>query len=184
IRDYCHAHEMRAVALRYFNAAGADHKGRFGERHDPETHLIPLVLETAMGKRDLFTILGGDYPTPDGTCIRDFIHVTDIADAHLKALTLLPESPGHDAFNLGNKEGISVREIITTIERITGRPVPVRVAPRRPGDPPALVGDPTRAENSLGWKPRHSDLETIITTAWSWMRQLSEKNLPDSTTPI
>ncbi len=168
--DFGKAYGMRAVALRYFNAAGADPEGEVGEVHDPETHLIPLVLDAAMGRREYIEIYGTDYDTPDGTCIRDYIHVTDLADAHVRALRMNDRPPGMTACNLGTGKGHSVREVIGTAERITGLKVPVREGARRPGDPPALVSAPGRAQDELGWIPRYSDLATIIETAWNWHR--------------
>ncbi|MCB1589533.1 MAG: UDP-glucose 4-epimerase GalE, partial [Xanthomonadales bacterium] len=163
------AHGLRSVSLRYFNAAGADPDCEIGEAHDPETHLVPLVLDAAAGKRPHVQIYGTDYDTPDGTCIRDYIHVSDLADAHLLALDRLAHSAaGMQAYNLGNGLGFSVREVIATAERVTGRPIPVLEGPRRPGDPPALVGDATRARAELGWQPQLADLDTIVDTAWRW----------------
>ena len=170
LRDYCAAYDMRAVALRYFNAAGADADAEIGEDHDPETHLIPLVLDAAAGKRPAITVLGDDYPTQDGTCIRDYIHVTDLADAHVKALNALDARPGFQAFNLGNGAGYSVKQVIDTARRVTGREIPVRIGPRRPGDPPVLVGDAGAAKAKLGWQPQYSRLDDIIDSAWRWMR--------------
>lgn len=166
------AHGLRSIALRYFNAAGADPDGEIGEAHDPETHLIPLVLEAAAGKRPHIQIFGTDYDTPDGSCIRDYIHVSDLADAHVQALRHLVDSaPGMQAFNLGNGTGFSVREVIAAAERVTGRSIPVVEGPRRPGDPPALVGDPTHARAELGWQPKLDELDTIVATAWEWHRK-------------
>lgn len=163
------AHGLRSIALRYFNAAGADPEGEIGEAHDPETHLIPLVLEAAAGARPHIQILGTDYDTADGTCIRDYIHVSDLADAHVMALERLAHSePGMQAYNLGNGQGFSVRQVIAAAERVTGRSIPVLEAARRPGDPPALVGDATRARRELGWQPQLAELDTIIATAWHW----------------
>ncbi len=164
-------HGLRSVVFRYFNAAGADPSGEIGEWHDPETRLIPLVLDAALGRRDAVLICGTDYPTPDGTCIRDYIHVSDIADAHVLGLEHLAASQPGDVFNLGNGAGFSVREVIATAERVTGRPIPQRVAPRRPGDPPALVGSSEKARRVLDWAPRLGGLETIIATAWRWHRR-------------
>jgi UDP-arabinose 4-epimerase len=155
------------VALRYFNACGADEDGECGELHDPETHLIPNALKAAAGEQRL-QLFGTDYPTPDGSCIRDYIHVSDLADAHVAALEYLAGGGQSQALNLGTGCGTSNLEIIAEVERVTGRRVPVDVAPRRPGDPPALLADPTRALSVLGWKARR-DLSTITTTAWNWM---------------
>ncbi len=163
------AHGLRSIALRYFNAAGADPDGELGEAHDPETHLIPLVLDAASGKRSHIEVYGDDYDTDDGTCIRDYIHVADLADAHVLALKRLEQSePGMRPYNLGNGQGHSVREVIAMVEKVTGLKVPVVIGPRRPGDPAKLVGDATLALNELGWKPKLADLETIIRTAWQW----------------
>ena len=168
MRDYASAYGLRGVALRYFNAAGADTDGDIGEDHDPETHLIPLVLQAASGRRPHITVFGDDYDTPDGTCIRDYIHVTDLADAHLRALDHLGANEGFDAFNLGNGNGFSVSEVIDAAERIVGREIPRLMGERRAGDPPRLVGDAARARSILGWNPRYDDLETILDTAWRW----------------
>ncbi|NOX44486.1 MAG: UDP-glucose 4-epimerase GalE [Caldiserica bacterium] len=169
LADYARAYGLRYVALRYFNAAGSDPGGMIGEWHDPEPHLIPIVLEAALGLRDHVEIFGTDYETPDGTCIRDFIHVVDLADAHVLALERLREGRAGTAYNLGTGTGHSVREVIETCRRVTGREIPVVEGPRRPGDPPALVADPTRARRELGWEPRFTSLEDIIATAWRWM---------------
>ncbi len=162
------AHGLKSVSLRYFNAAGSDPDGEIGEDHDPETHLIPLVLDAALGRRAAIDILGVDYPTPDGSCQRDFIHVTDLADAHVKALVYLEQGGATTAVNLGTGRGYSVREVIAGAERVTGRRVPRREMPRRAGDPAVLIADPSRAASVLGWIPIHSDLETILETAWNW----------------
>lgn len=168
IRDFGHAHGIRSVTLRYFNAAGADPGGELGEEHSPETHLVPLLIKAGLGHLPVVQIYGTDYNTPDGTPIRDYIHVSDLADAHVRALTYLLEQPDSFTCNLGTGRGYSVREIIAAIEAATGKSVPVRAAPRRSGDPPVLVADPTRATRRLGWTPRLSSLENIITTAWRW----------------
>ena len=170
LADSANAHGLRSVSLRYFNAAGADPEGEIGEAHDPETHLIPLVLEAAAGMRPRLTIHGTDYPTRDGTCVRDYVHVADLAYAHVLALRYLTRHSGAAAFNLGNGKGFTVREVITAAERVTGRKVPFREGPRRPGDPPALVGKAASARRNLGWKPRHADLGVIIGTAWRWLQ--------------
>ena len=169
LADYARAYGLRYVALRYFNAAGSDPDGRIGEWHDPEPHLIPIVLEAALGLRDHVEIFGTDYDTPDGTCIRDFIHVVDLAEAHVLALERLREGRVGTAYNLGTGTGHSVREVIEACRRVTGREIPVVEGPRRPGDPPALVADPTKARRELGWEPRFTSLEEIIATAWRWM---------------
>ena len=162
------AHGLRHAALRYFNAAGADPDGELGEVHDPETHLLPLVIEAALGRRPPVGVFGRDYPTPDGTAIRDYVHVTDLADAHLAAVEYLEGGGASTAVNLGTGRGHSVREVIETIERVSGRPVPSHDAPRRPGDPPSLVADPRRAAGVLRWTPRFPDLQTIAEDAWRW----------------
>ncbi len=162
------AHGLQWMALRYFNAAGADPDGEIGEDHDPETHLIPLAIETALGRRRELQVMGTDYPTPDGTAIRDFVHVTDLADAHVRALRHLETANGSGALNLGTGRGHSVREVIAMVERVSGRKVNARNASRRPGDPPALVATPGRAKELLGWVPRWSSLETIVQTAYRW----------------
>ena len=165
---YAAASRMRYMALRYFNAAGADPLCEIGEAHEPETHLIPLVLRAALGTGDPVQIFGTDYPTPDGTAIRDYVHVSDLADAHVRALGDLAAGGDSAALNLGTGSGCSVREVIAAVERISGRTVPRREADRRPGDPPELVADPALARSRLGWQPRHSDLDTIIATALAW----------------
>jgi UDP-glucose-4-epimerase GalE len=165
---YGPAHEIRSVSLRYFNACGADPEGEIGEEHDPETHLIPLILDAALGKRAAIDVFGTDYPTPDGTAVRDYIHVQDLADAHVKALGYLFEGGETTQVNLGTGTGNSVTEVIDAVERVTGRTVPKRLVARRAGDPPELVADPTKANNLLGWKPKLSDIDSIIRTAWAW----------------
>ena len=162
------AHGLRWMALRYFNAAGADPDGEIGEDHDPETHLIPLAIETALGRRHELQVMGTDYPTPDGTAIRDFVHVTDLADAHVRALRHLEREGASGALNLGTGSGHSVREVIAMVERVSGRAVNARNAPRRAGDPPALVAAPGRARELLGWEPQWSSLESIVQTAYRW----------------
>jgi UDP-glucose 4-epimerase len=169
LRDYHRAHGIESVALRYFNAAGADPEGRLGEDHDPETHLIPLVLDAAEGRRDSLTVFGEDYPTPDGTCIRDYVHVTDLAEAHVLALLAMEQGDvGTRHYNLGNTAGSSVLEVIRAVEDVTGKKVPYVVGPRRPGDPPRLVGSAAKIEAELGWKPRFGDIRTIVETAHRW----------------
>jgi UDP-glucose-4-epimerase GalE len=166
--------ELKFVSLRYFNAAGADPDGDTGEMHDPETHLIPLVLQTAAGTRAYVDIYGKDYDTPDGTCIRDYIHVTDLADAHIKALDYLMNGGGSRAYNLGTETGYSVNEIIQNAIRITGRHINTQDAPRRPGDPPALVADSSRIKQDLNWCPGYSDLDSILLTSWNWLQQITD----------
>ena len=162
------AHGLRWISLRYFNAAGADPDGELGENHDPETHLIPLVLAVASGRLADISIFGTDYDTPDGTCIRDYIHVTDLAEAHLLALQALDSDKANTAYNLGTGSGYSVRQVIDMAAQITGRSIASTIAPRRAGDPPRLVAAADKARQALGWIPRYSDLETIIATAWRW----------------
>jgi UDP-arabinose 4-epimerase len=164
------AHGLDYVALRYFNAAGADPEAEIGEDHDPESHLIPLAIEAALGRGPALKIFGTDYPTPDGTAIRDYIHVTDLAAAHVAALDHLRRGGTSTALNLGTGTGHSVRDVIAAVERATGRPVPYETAPRRPGDPPVLVAAPACARQVLGWRPHRSDLGTIATTATCWHR--------------
>ena len=166
LRAYDRAYGLRSVSFRYFNAAGADENGLVGEIHSPETHLIPSAFEAIRGERPALEIYGDDYPTPDGTCIRDYIHVNDLAEAHVLGLEYL-EHGASTALNLGTGQGNSVNEVIATIERITGKQVPRRIAPRRAGDPPELVADPSRAEKMLDWKAKHS-LDQIVATAWKW----------------
>ncbi len=162
------AHGIWSVALRYFNAAGADPEGEIGEDHEPETHLIPLTIQAALGQAPELQIFGTDYDTVDGSAVRDYIHVTDLAAAHVCALEHLIAGNESTAVNLGTGEGYSVRQVIDTVERVTGRAVPMREAPRRAGDPPALVADPSQANALLGWRPQHSDLDTIVATAYQW----------------
>jgi UDP-glucose-4-epimerase GalE len=167
------AYGFTHAALRYFNAAGADPDGEIGEDHEPETHLIPLVLQAAMGRRGHIDILGTDYPTPDGTAIRDYIHVQDLAEAHVKALQHLLRGGESLELNLGTGAGHSVREVIAAAERVTGRRIPQREAARRPGDPPALVAEARRTRERLGWVPSMSSLDTILATAWAWHNRRS-----------
>ncbi|NPV93431.1 MAG: UDP-glucose 4-epimerase GalE [Firmicutes bacterium] len=171
LRWYEHIYGLRWISLRYFNAAGADPSGLIGEDHHPETHLIPLVLQTALGKRPVLQIYGDDYPTPDGTCLRDYIHVTDLSTAHVLALEALAAGSPSAVYNLGNGNGFSVREVIRVAEQVVGRPIPVEVAARRAGDPAVLVASSARIKAELNWRPRYNDLETIIRTAWAWHRQ-------------
>ena len=168
MQAYDHAYGLRFAALRYFNASGADPEGRIGESHAPETHLIPLVLQAALGTRGPVTVFGTDYDTPDGTCIRDYIHVLDLAQAHSLALARLREGGGSGFYNLGTESGYSVRQVIDIVERVSGRPVPVEFGPRRAGDPPRLVASAAKAKTELGWQPRYTDLAETIATAWAW----------------
>ncbi len=167
-RWYGEIHGLRWMALRYFNAAGADPDGEIGEDHDPESHLIPLVIGAAQGTRPPVKILGTDYATPDGTAVRDYIHVADLADAHLRALDRLGAGEASQAINLGTGSGHSVREVVDTVARVSGRQVPVVASPRRAGDPAELVAAPGRANQVLGWKAQHASLETIVQHAWAW----------------
>lgn len=168
LQDFSHAYDFRSVCLRYFNAAGADPEGNLGEDHNPETHLIPLVLQTALGQRESVSVFGTDYDTPDGTCIRDYIHVLDIAQAHILALKYLMDNGATDVFNLGNASGFSVKEVIETARKITGKEIKAEFGDRRPGDPPALVGSGAKAQKILGWQPAYSNLDDIISHAWQW----------------
>ncbi len=172
LQDYDTAYGLKSMCLRYFNATGADPDGAIGERHDPESHLIPLVLQAASGRRPQITVFGTDYDTPDGTCIRDYIHVNDLCDLHLLALRKLWQGGGSDAFNLGNGNGFSVKEVIETARRVTGQDISVIHGERRAGDPARLVADSKRAQRELGWKPRLADLAVIIEHAWRWERQV------------
>lgn len=169
LRDYGLAHGIQHVSLRYFNAAGSDPEGEIGEVHDPETHLIPIVLEVALGKRRELQVFGTDYDTPDGTAIRDYIHVTDLARAHVLALRALEVGRAGEAYNLGTGRGYTVREVVECCRRVTGREIRAVDAPRRAGDPAVLVADPSRAMRDLGWVPAVTALEPIVETAWRWM---------------
>ncbi len=170
LQDYDRAYGLRSIALRYFNAAGAHPDGSIGERHEPETHLIPLVLQVASGRRREIARFGSNFPTPDGSCIRDYVHVQDLCTAHLLALKKLGEGAASTAYNLGNGSGHSVNEVIAAARRVTGHPIPVRDDPPREGDPPVLVADARRARAELGWAPQYADIETIIAHAWQWER--------------
>ncbi|MBH5322436.1 UDP-glucose 4-epimerase GalE [Aurantiacibacter sediminis] len=170
LRDYRSAYGINFTALRYFNAAGCDPAGILGEEHDPETHLLPLILHAASGQRDAITIFGDDYDTRDGTCVRDYIHVEDLCSAHLLALERTAEGQsGH--FNLGNGNGTSVREAVDAAARVTGKDIPTRIGDRRPGDPPTLVADASHARETLGWKPQYEDIETMIKHTWDWQQE-------------
>lgn len=168
LADYAKAFDFRSVCLRYFNAAGADPEGLLGERHDPETHLIPLILQAASGRRENIQVFGRDYDTPDGTCIRDYIHIVDLCSAHLAALEYLVNGGESDRFNLGNGSGFSVQEVLDAVQKVSGKAVKVIDGPRREGDPARLVADSKRARSILNWKPVYTDLETIVSHAWQW----------------
>lgn len=168
LQDFDPAYDLKSVSFRYFNAAGADPTGNLGEDHEPETHLIPLVLMAAMGKRDSISIFGTDYPTDDGTCIRDYIHVTDLAEAHILGLEYLLKGGDSAIFNLGNGNGFSVKQVIDTARQVTGREIKVTLGDRRPGDPPILVGSSDKARNILGWEPKFPAMKEILTHAWQW----------------
>jgi len=168
LASYAHAYDLRSVSLRYFNAAGARPDGTLGEDHEPETHLIPLVLRVAAGRAPSIKVFGTDYPTPDGTCIRDYIHVEDLASAHILALKAMDEPGACKAYNLGTGTGYSVREIIDACERVTGKGIAVEEVERRPGDPAALFADNTLIRRELGWSPKYNDAESIVATAWQW----------------
>lgn len=174
LQDYDRAYGLRSVCLRYFNAAGAHPEGLIGERHEPETHLIPLLLQAASGRRESAQVFGRDYDTPDGTCIRDYIHVMDLCQAHLLALEYLEDADGCAVFNLGNGSGFSVLEVIAAVEKVSGRKVKVVDAPRREGDPARLVADAQLARKRLGWSPAYCDLEIIVEHAWKWERRLAQ----------
>jgi UDP-glucose 4-epimerase len=173
LADYDRAYGLKSVCLRYFNAAGADPEGQLGERHDPETHLIPLVLQAVSGRRSNIAVYGRDYDTPDGTCIRDYIHINDLCDAHALALNTLLNGADSQAYNLGNGNGFSVKEVIDTTGEVTGRPVNVVDAARRPGDSAQLVADSRLAREKLGWQPRYADLGTIVKHAWAWEQRVA-----------
>jgi UDP-glucose 4-epimerase len=168
LADFDQAHHLKSVCFRYFNAAGADPEGKTGEDHDPETHLIPLVLQTALGIRKSISIFGTDYPTPDGTCVRDYIHVSDLADAHVLGLEYLLKGGDSNVFNLGNGNGFSVREVIETARQVTGKDIEAVECDRRPGDPPSLVGSSEKAKRILGWNPKYVELSDIVSHAWQW----------------
>jgi UDP-glucose-4-epimerase GalE len=172
LEAYDRAYQFRYAALRYFNAAGADDSGEIGELHDPETHLIPLALRAAAGLGPELQVFGSDYPTPDGTCVRDYIHVNDLATAHVKALEYLASGKPSFAVNLGTGTGASVQEVIDEVHKVTGKQVPHKKVPRRPGDPPALVANPAKAQGLLNWKAQRG-LDSIVTTAWNWMQRQS-----------
>lgn len=168
IMDCCVAYGIKAVCLRYFNACGADREGDIGETHKPESHLIPLVLQVPLGQRKHITVFGEDYPTPDGTCVRDYVHVTDLSSAHILAIKYLEEGGKSDQFNLGSGKGYSVKEVIEAARRVTGHPIPAVVAPRRAGDPPSLVASSEKAETILKWKRQYLTIDDIIASAWKF----------------
>lgn len=171
LQDFDIAYNFKSVIFRYFNAAGADPQGRLGEDHNPETHLIPLVLQTALGTRDSISIFGTDYPTPDGTCIRDYIHVNDLAQAHVLGLEYLLKGGDSEVFNLGNGNGFSVKEVIDAARKNTAKEIKALECDRRPGDPPMLVGSGEKAKKILGWSPEYPDIDKIIAHAWQWHQQ-------------
>jgi UDP-glucose 4-epimerase len=168
LQDYDRAYGLKSTCLRYFNAAGADPDGELGERHHPESHLIPLILQAASGRRADIKVFGRDYATDDGTCVRDYIHINDLCSAHALALTRMQQRKTSAAYNLGNGKGFSVQQVIDTTMRVTGKTFTVTDAPRRAGDPAVLVADASLAQNELGWQPQYADLETIIAHAWRW----------------
>lgn len=171
MRWFDHAHGLKYVSLRYFNAAGAHESGEIGEDHTPESHLIPLVLQTALKQREFIAVFGEDYPTADGTCIRDYIHVTDLADAHIRAVQHLRAGNNSNIFNLGSGNGFSVREVIETAKRVTGLDIPVQMQARRAGDPAVLIASSGKAREVLGWQPQHDSLDKIIASAWNWHKE-------------
>jgi UDP-arabinose 4-epimerase len=173
LHDFKQAHQIQSVSLRYFNAAGADLDGEIGEVHQPETHLIPLALDAALGHRESLTVFGTDYPTPDGSCIRDYIHVTDLAQAHILALNGLESNRFSPFYNLGNGKGFSVKEVIQSVEKVTGKKVPVNYGDRRAGDPPTLIANSLKIQEELGWKPQFTKLDEILETAYRFSRKKS-----------
>ena len=177
LQDFDRAYDFRSVCLRYFNAAGAEPQGRLGEDHNPETHLIPLVMQTALGHRESISIFGTDYDTVDGTCVRDYIHVVDLAQAHILALQYLLNNGKTDVFNLGNSNGFSVKQVIEKAQKITGKKIILQECDRRQGDPPVLVGSADKAKKILGWNPEYSNLEDILTQAWQWHQERHQKIL-------
>ncbi|HEW97837.1 MAG TPA: UDP-glucose 4-epimerase GalE [Beggiatoa sp.] len=175
LADYDHAYGLKSVCLRYFNAAGADPEGQLGERHVPETHLIPLVLQAASGRRESITVYGQDYDTPDGTCIRDYVHINDLCQAHLLALEQLLAGSNSAAYNLGNGSGFSIKQVIDIAKEVTGEPIPVVMGERRGGDPARLVADSKLAQKRLGWQPQYGDLATLIAHAWQWENKMKDE---------
>lgn len=178
IRDFAHAYGLGFTLLRYFNAAGASPDGTHGEDHKPETHLIPLVLDVPLGRRESISVFGTDYPTPDGTCIRDYVHTEDLAQAHLLAIEATTPTTA-EVYNIGTGNGHSVLEVIRACEEVSGCKVPVKLVARRPGDPPALVADPTKIKTKLGWKPRFTDVKETVATAWNWHKAHPEGYPPN-----
>jgi UDP-glucose-4-epimerase GalE len=176
LSDFGVAHALKAIVLR-FNAAGADPENEIGESHDPETHLVPLLLDAASGHRKSVTVFGTDYPTHDGTCVRDYIHVSDLAEAHIKALRALLDGGQSSIYNLGNGRGYSVKEVIAAVERVTGLTVPVVFGDRRPGDPAALISDASKARDDLNWQPQFAQIDEIVRTAWAWRQEDSARSL-------
>ena len=174
LADFDHAYGLKSVSLRYFNAAGADADGELGERHIPETHLVPLVLQAASGRRDNIAIFGTDYDTPDGTCVRDYIHINDLCSAHLLGLEHLVEGGESKAYNMGNGQGYSIKEVIDVAKKVTGTDFEVKLGERRDGDPAKLVADSSLLQKELGWSPQYADLETIIRHAWEWEQKYQE----------
>jgi len=177
LQDCDAAYGLKSISLRYFNAAGADESGQIGERHTYETHLIPLILQVATGERKDIKIFGTDYPTPDGTCVRDYIHVSDLTQAHLLALEDLLADGASAVYNLGNSKGYSVREVIELARKVTGHQIPAIEADKRPGDPATLIASSEKIKKVLGWKPKYEDLETIIRTAWTWHQKEASPNI-------
>jgi UDP-glucose-4-epimerase GalE len=178
LQDFAGAYGLRSIAFRYFNAAGADPDGEIGEDHVPETHLIPLVLEAAAGSRPFVSVFGNAYPTRDGTCLRDYVHVCDLAQAHVLGLQRLQSSEGAAVFNLGNGEGFTVLEVVEAARRVTGAPIPLRIEPPRPGDPPSLLADSRRAREELGWRPDYPEIEVQLRHAWNWRMQDESRAVP------
>ena len=172
LKDYDYSYGLKSISLRYFNACGAHSDGTIGERHDPETHLIPLILQAASGRKDKITIYGDDYPTKDGTCIRDYIHVMDLAEAHLLALDRLSQTQLSNVYNVGNNVGFSVREIIEVAKKITNQKMDIEIQSRRKGDPAELIADNQKIKSELNWTTKHSDLDEIISSAWQWEQKL------------
>ena len=176
LKDYDLAYGLKYISLRYFNACGAHIDGTIGERHDPETHLIPLILQSASGRRKDFKVYGDDYDTKDGTCVRDYIHVMDLAEAHLLSLEKLIKNQKSDIFNIGNNKGFSVKEIIRMAEKVTQSKIPYEITSRRKGDPSELIADNKKISENLNWSANYSDLKTILETAWEWEKLLSRSN--------